>query len=548
MPTFGDFLKSRYTADEQATELFQLLYQIGVYNEASVSQEITALIDRNLDPTKMVEEDIRKFLSFFYVPIRNRVAASGPLSVQILSATGTVTFGIGDEVMALGGSTYKLTSSGLGVQGDVVVLQASQSSQQSYSGTYSDYIYFSGDNVIMESIRVYVNGVEISSVTSPRNGFMAFYFGGVVYIKVFLGTDVSQVRNQPFSVTYSICDGLAGNVDANSFSAFSAPKLDINLKPVTYAITNNAITNGANVPSLGELRDLLRYWLFVRNVLTKPSDYRRWFVTQPEVGDCLAWGDTEEYLMGAVLDITGKVRVCLLSSTGVAVSSPTQAVLDARVQPYKDVAYLQYVAPTFVKHYFEVRYTGTNDDALFAGDALAEIQARYSIDTLRANGMSLFDPLDVGLLSKVLSSHITNPTGLEVVPSFYIQDAITATSSSYSTTLPSPTNLKKGYTKYLYEVLTDDGLTVTSSAWYTEIMTSLTSAIIVDSNGTQVVGAGSVHNYGANTITLAIAPVAHPQRITIFAEALNRSYIDTGSFTSARLLAGVLFTKVIPQF
>ena len=544
MAAFKDFMAARFTTDEQATELYKLLLQTGTYTETTVAQEVKALIDRNLDPSKMTEEDVRKFLSFFYIPIRNYVAAYGTASVEILTATGTVTFGPGDELVALGGATYQVISSGIGVSGDTVDLQVKQLAAQSQSGTYGDFISLSLPNLVMESLHLYISGVELEQVTSPRNGYMAFYFDQTLYIKVFLGTDVSHVRGLPYTLVYATCDGLKGNIDADSFSSFSQTKLDINLVPITYAITNDAIANGASAPSLGELRDLLRYWLFVRNVLTKPSDYRTWFLTQPEVGDCLAWGDTEEYQMGAELDITGKVRICLLSAAGIAVSGAVQTLLNARIQPYKDVAYLWYVAPTFVSHYFEIKYMGSNNDATFAADVLAELQARYNIDSLREVGLSLFEALDVGLFSKVVSEHITIPRGVEVIPYYYLRSSVSSNAAAYSGALPSPTNLKRGYTYYTYEVLSDDLLTVSSLETYTELMTSAASASIIDSDGYSV----GTHNYDTNVISITITPVAHPQRITVYGEALSRSYLDTGAFTAARLLAGVKFTKVIPQF
>lgn len=538
---FLEYLASRFSAEKKNTEMYRLLSAYGSYTEATLAQEARALIDRNTDPTKMLESDIRKFLSFFFIPVRNYVPASGKVSVKIDEASDAVVFQGGDlEVIADNGTTYQVISSAIAYQGETVELQIRQTRSANFSGVYDEFIVIDSPSIALDSLALIVDGKSIPQVYTPRDGFMAFMFNGKTYIKVFPGPNVPRIRDKPYSLGYLVSDGARGNVDANSFASFSRSIADASLNPVKLTLTNAKIENGASSPSLGELRDLLRYWLFTRNSLVKTSDYRRWFMIQPEVGDCLVWGDTEEFRRTGALNITGKLKVCLLSAAGEVLAPETKLLLNDRVQAYKDVAYLEYVDPTFVKHFIEVRFVGSLDDARFTSDALYEIQARYDLNTLRENNMSLFDALDVGSLSTTLGRHVSAPNGLEVIPYYYIETDISEGASSFATTLPNKDNVKAGFCKYVYEDVDAEG-NITDTETFTELMTSLTQATIIRANGSSV----GTHNYTTNTISITPpAGTFGSGRMKVFAEAKNRSQLDTGAFAKARKLGGISFVKV----
>jgi len=543
---FIDFMNSKFTADEKATELYKLLAMSGTYTETALLQEIRALIDENVDPGAMSADKIRKFLSFFYVPVRNFLPASGTVRVTVLSALAPVTFAPGSALVAEGGTIFRCTSGGVCSNGQFVDLAISQSEAQTMSGTYQDYISVDTSDVVLSSMTVVVAGKIVSEVKSPYNGYMAFYFSGKLYVKVFPGPSVPSVRGQAYSVSFYTSLGVNGNIGVNALSSFMFPITDTALNPVKYQLANAAITNGASAPKIGELRDLLRYWMFVRNVLTKPTDYKFWFLTQPEVGDCLAWGDTEEFLMGNPLSITGKVRICLLSATAEVLTVGEKAELDARVQSVKDIAYLEYIDPTFTKHYFDIRYLGASDEARFVSQASAAIETLYNLDSQRAINASLFDSVDVGRLVAAISSLSSVPTGLEVVPYYYIENALVQGAALYSTSFPNPTNLKPGYCSYTVEVRdVVTGALIGTPETFTELMTSATMASIIRSTGVSV----GTHNYTTNTVSITPPGGSFLNgTMKVYGEAASRSYLDTGAFTKARLLGGYKFTKVTAQF
>jgi len=331
-------------------------------------------------------------------------------------------------------------------------------------------------------------------------------------------------------------------VDANAFSAFSLSVVDNYNSPVSLELSNAAISNGANTPSVGQLRDYLRLWLFARNTLTKPSDYRFWFLSQPEVGDCLTWGDTEEFYRTGSLSITGKLKVCLLSKEGTVLSASAKAALNTRVQPVKDVTYLEYPDPTFAYHYFKVRYSGALDSAAFEAEVRAELSSRYNLELLRSRNMSLFDPLEVGAFFYVIVNSTNLPRGVEVVPYYYLGVTVAEGATQIATSFPSPNNLKRGFTRYLYQDLDAQG-NVTAEEEFTELLTAADVATIVRANGSSA----GTHNYLTNTITVLPSGASFGSGILkVYGEARNRSFLDTGAFNRARALGddGVEFELV----
>jgi hypothetical protein len=546
MPSFREFLEARHPAgsSDRLSEMYSILLQTGVYTEASLLQEVQALVDRNTDPSMMNESDTRKFLTFFYVPVRNVIPASGKITVDILSSTAPVSVGPDQYLTAVGGLPFRtLGSSGVADAGESLEINVSQSESGENSGTYNQFIVFDADNVVMESIQVYLGSSEVPRVNAPSNGYMAFFFNRKIYIKIFPGVDIRVIQGQPYSVGYTYSQGAAGNLKEGAFSSFNFPLQDTNGNPVKYSIRNDPFTNGANAPSLAELRDLLRRWLYVRNVLTKPSDYKLWFLTQPEVGDCLVWGDTENALMTGVVTITGLTNVCLLGSDAQVVPAPVKADLMSRIQPFKDVGYLAFSAdPSFIYHYYEVKYLGSEDDGRFATDVAAAITWTYDLSKQREANRSLFDSVDVGGLLRTLTGSRSRPKGLEIIPYYYKQATLAAGATLYTTTLPSPNNLKKGYTKYRFSTIV--GGVVTDTEDYYELMTSGSVATIYDSTDTS----RGTHNYQTNTLTINPATTFPDGKMEVFAEALNRSYLDTGAFTRVRKLGGFEINKIQESF
>lgn len=546
MPSFQEYLEGIHPAGsaDRQSEMYNILMQTGISTESAVLQEVRALVDRNTDPSMMNESDTRKFLTFFYVPVRNVVPTSGKITVDILSSTAPVSVGVGSSLLAMGGLTFRtLGSSGVADAGESLEIQVSQSVGGEASGTYDQFIAIDARDVVMDSVKVYLNNRELPKVNSPSNGYMSFYFDSVLYIKIFPGVDVRRIQGQPYGVGYYTSSGRAGNLGANSFSSFSFQLLDDNGNPVKYVIRNDPLTNGANSPSLAELRDLLRRWLYVRNALTKPSDYKLWFLTQPEVGDCLVWGDTENALMTGTVTITGMTNICLLGSDGAVVPSPVKADLMTRIQPFKDVGYLAFSAdPDFIYHYYDVRYLGSEDDGLFSSDVAAAISRTYDLDKQREANKSLFDSVDVGSLVRSLAGSRSRPKGLEIVPYYYWQNVWTNTPAVYNSSLPSPNNLKKGYTKYRFSTIVNGVVTDTED--YYELMTSANEASIYDETDTS----RGNHNYLTNTLTINPVTTFPAGKMEVFAEALNRSYLDTGAFTRVRKLGGYEITKVQELF
>ena len=127
------------------------------------------------------------------------------------------------------------------VDGTSFAFRIIQGNVKSVTGNYGDqgpFISVEDSGIDLSQVTLSINGVPIDPVTSPVNGFMLFYYDGVMYVKIFKGTDVVEFDGLSYVLTYVTCDGIYGNVDVEAFTSFDSTLYDANGRVVQYTLSN----------------------------------------------------------------------------------------------------------------------------------------------------------------------------------------------------------------------------------------------------------------------------------------------------------------------
>jgi hypothetical protein len=269
-----------------------------------------------------------------------------------------------------------------------------------------------------------LNAVEVVNGTvKPYNGFYAFYYNDTLYIKIFKGPHV--IVSSQYRVTYRVSDGVAGNLGINQFKGYQDSFLYSDGSLVSVLVKNEEpISGGVDAPLFYELVAELRRKFFVTtNVATVP-EYRIWFLSRPEVFDCLVESDLTRSAASNQTEVSGLVDIYLMgvSSSASGVKQFEPLIPSKGSNLWRSLDKVRDLAPLYFKEYepvynfFQVRFQSSDDNKRFVVDAEAMVGRFYSdVGLIRALNLSLFDNLDVTILYRGLAG-LYNVTGLDVIP------------------------------------------------------------------------------------------------------------------------------------
>jgi hypothetical protein len=420
-----NFLNNLPSAYRQ-TKMADILSYIGSAMEVEIIQEAKAMVEKNVDISRMGVEELRKYLSYSYQTIRNYSRAKGSMHIFGISSTTPVTVLSGASVETQSGKRYYITNDVLLLNGGTVDVSIEQGTRNSITGTYSAWISEKVANIDLDSIVLKMNGQIIPPIQNnqPYDGFFVCYFDGVLYIKVFSGIVVNSlltsIDGSSYVVSYVSCDGQQGNIAVNTVKGFTDTIYDGNGKAVTYSVSNGATTNGVDAPPLYEIRQLWTYWFFTKEVVTKISDYKNWFLSRDVVGDGAVVGDMEIWSeLGGIKQVTGKIYACLVSKTLENLSPSDILVLDNALMLVKDVGLVYYFPFRKSKMYFEVKYISSNDNISFQSWIQSAVINMFNLDFVRNAGGSLFDAFDMGGSLDDQDIAAWDVQGLNIIPYYY---------------------------------------------------------------------------------------------------------------------------------
>ena len=265
----------------------------------------------------------------------------------------------------------------------------------------------------------------------PINGYFAYYYGGYLYIKVYPGVDVDNPEGKTWSITYLSSDGSKASVEKRS----EAEGDDVNFTADTTAsinIDNTASTPGIDQPDSNKLGLYLKQRIYSSTSLSTVSQYTDWFRAQPEIGDCIVVSDFELRQYNIETDLTGKVLIYALNNQGEQLDPVTQEMLYNRIQPFKDIATLEFVPTEPIYHFFAVEYRSSNNNQAFESYVAGILSNFYDINKVRSMGSSLFSEFDISELTELIMKNDTyNVVGLKITGYLYGERENPTSSSIY---------------------------------------------------------------------------------------------------------------------
>ncbi len=392
-----------------------------------------------------------------------------------------------------------------------------------------------------------------NSYVVPRNGYFAYYHNNYLFVKIFLGSDVSNPEGQKYEVSYIQSDGIQGqiaNVGTNSNPvpaetlSFVSSYEDIDENPVTLEVSNTPSSPAVNQPSVGKLGLYLKQRLYSSINVSSVPEYTNWFNAQPEVGDCLVMSDYERWKKsGGDLDPTGIVNVYLVGVDGNPLDENTINTLLDRIEPYKDIAVLQVKEFTEIKQFIQFEYTSSINESSFEQYIQSIATQYYNLSYLQSHNSSIFDDLDLtAVLKDILENSPYDSTGLVVRGYHYYEEdvrrsALNLTIKSYAGELPGTgwytLEMKDEYDQPIGTIRFDEielpGTTKSCSIYYT---TNVTTMPIGSHNDTVV-------SLSLEDVITSEFPNFHSGILKCYWGMENEGILSIGIENGLRKLAGV---------
>jgi hypothetical protein len=460
--SFSEKYLENFTPADQQSIMCDMVSKIGDTVEQEVHTEMQKLVADNVDFSAMSSDGCRKFLSYVQKSAPNFLAANGQVFINVISASTLFTIPAGSVLISSGGEQYFNVSALNLQQGQQLVFNVMQGFTKTVTGTYDTYISVTDANIDLSTVSLTINGTPINPVLTPLDGYIAFYFGGTLYVKVFAGPNVPAVAGQSFVLSYVVCDGSLGNINANELSQFQSPIFDNNNNLVVYSLSHDGFSNGFDAPTQAELQALVKYWFYTKDTIVRISDYTAWFLAQESVGDCYCYGDTEYYNLTGILNITGLVNVILVPSNGGYFFQSDYDAFNVAIAPYKDCAVLNYLTYESVYYYFAFQFTASKNNQDFENQISTSLQDYFNVQLERAAGRSLFGPFDLDLLYRDPNIQAYAPANLTIVPYYVDPTEWYVVTASPSTSVSVPTNVKVGYSYHKFTPKDGSEATITA--------------------------------------------------------------------------------------
>ena len=230
-----------------------------------------------------------------------------------------------------------------------------------------------------------------------------------------------------------------------------------------------------------------------KNTLVRLSDYKKWFLTQPTVGEAIVYGSYEYYKLTGILNVTGLTYVVLYSKSGKHFTAEDYNNFDDAIADVKDSSVLSYQDFEEIWHYYEIRYVSSLNDSLFYSNVLKAIQDLYTDDIAIGLGLSLFGAFDTTKIGERIDQVTYKPVSLSIIPyivtrnEFMKLNTLPSGSDPWTWQLDTPSNLKEGYTIYQFNPKDGIGMEIDTVSISGGVINSVS---LVDNNG-GLVGSGS---------------------------------------------------------
>ncbi len=401
---------SNFTETEKNSELVKIVSQIGVNMEASIISDFTSVALGSTELIHFSESRLRSWLAFFFQEVRNYLSARGVAYIKIESSTSSISIPEGKILQTKSGITFTQMNTAFLNEGESSVIIIRQGKKVESTGTYAETIVINSVKIDISDLTVLINDKKVSKVKNltsvhenqnsilPYDGFWAFFENGRLVIKIYKGPTTPDPEGQKYSIVYWTCEGVEGNTPLNSIRGYRDVLYDNLGAEVAYSITNPAIINGASSPQKLDLVNLLRKTFYVQTNVASVPEYRRWFLTQPEVGDCNVQSDYTKWLETGNTNITGIVDVYVANTQGEPLAPDQLISLQDRLQEVKDIALVQFKDFADVYHYFDFIFYSSNEEKTFTDAVNLIFQNFYDVTYNREEGLSNFKPLNLDLV------------------------------------------------------------------------------------------------------------------------------------------------------
>ena len=354
----------------------------------------------------------------------------------------------------------------------IVNNKGTQIFSQKYTFDVGDVIVYDGSRWVKGFNNNSINPLQFSGTyVIPSNGFYAYYFNNELYIKVFAGTTVDNPNGKNFELSYIRSDGVQGTLLPNEKLKFINEYKDVDENIATFNVNyNGECTNGINQPSVGKLGLYLKQRLYTSINISSIPEYLMWFKAQDEIGDCKITSDFERWLeikeIGGIYEPTGIVSIMAIDNNGEQLTDATKEKLLDRLEPYKDIAVLNFVENIKVKNLIKVQFTEVIEDLiedyiLFVKNTVNEF---YNIESLQSKNLSLFDDLDLSLvLDMIMNNEYFKASGLSIDGYHCIDKEVIevlGNCTGKTDTIDIPTYAQEGYDGFIELIRNGETITV----------------------------------------------------------------------------------------
>lgn len=386
--------------------------------------------------------------------------------------------------------------------GSAVIGDEEEENTRRFDVREGDVIIYDGHNWVKSFKSNNIRPLQtVNQFGRPSNGYFAYYYNNYLYIKVFDGTEVDDPEGQMYTVSYIQSDGVQGETKSGTLRYVSS-FVDTDNNTVELTVSNTDSSTAINEPSVGKLGMYLRQRLYSTITISSIPEYTYWLKAQPEIGDCIVLSDYERWLnaggqSASGFYLTGVVDIYAIDNQG-EIIPPDSEILDEllnRIEPYKDIAFIQFSTPEQVGFAFSFEYASCNNPDSFDQYIRSVVHNYFNVNYLQKINSSLFNGLDLSMvLKEILDNENFTSEGLCIEGYHYKKVMVT----QYAFTVTAYGNEQAGgYYLYTYKDTEGNDVTVKFAEQVNNANDSTETAVIVDPIGT-IMGSrsGKVISFG----------------------------------------------------
>lgn len=548
MAFYEQFL-SNFTDDEKKTDVVQYWAQVGMLAEKTILEDLNVFIHKYTDLSTFGVDTYRSWLAFFLKAVPNVTSCIAQATVKIEKATGSVAIPSGSLLVSNSGIIYQQQKDLLLHEGDSATFTVIQGQEKVVTGTYNEIIVLNASGVDLGYIKVYLGNREVPAVgylegyAIPTNGYYVYFQDEVLYVKIFKGPDVADPEGQSYTISYRTSLGYQGQITTNQLKSYQTTLIDSNGMSVSYTISNQTSSQGANPPTKNDLAALLRSRFYASINVSSVPEYTAWFRAQPEVGDCLVLSDYENWLRtGGPLVSTGFIDVFLMDKQGERLNDADYRILEQRLSLVKDVGVIRPNGFVRIPSYLKVQYKYTSNDIEFTQAAHNVINKFYAIDYVHSVGLSLFEDLDLSMVISELSK-LNNAFGISIQAYHILEEPIVGFMSNLTITSYEDEAPSGGFYEYWDEGNPDEAIEPKILQRFVEVSNpaGLTTDIYLANEDLEPIG--NAIGTRSNAVGIANVLISYnfetPGHVKCFWPTKDSGVLSVGAYNGCRVLGRV---------